>query len=77
MVKRSKSTNASKIRFHELRHTHASILLSSKVDIVKVCARLGHANPKVTLGTYAHLLPEEQDEVADIFEESLNKKLNT
>jgi integrase len=61
------------IRFHDIRHTHASILISSGVDIVKVSARLGHANPKITLEIYAHLLPNIQDDVAEIFENELNK----
>ncbi len=57
-----------KIRFHDLRHTHASILIANNVDVVKVSARLGHANPRITLETYAHLLPDEQHEVADLFD---------
>ncbi|WP_456960511.1 tyrosine-type recombinase/integrase [Lysinibacillus sp. TE18511] len=60
------------IRFHDLRHTHASILISEGVDIVKVTHRLGHANPKITLETYAHLIPNQDNEVADIFHSVLN-----
>ncbi|NHM33000.1 site-specific integrase [Neobacillus terrae] len=61
------------IRFHDIRHTHASILISSGIDVVKISARLGHANPKITLEIYAHLLPNIQNDVADIFQETLNK----
>jgi integrase len=43
------------ITFHALRHTHASMLIASGLDIVTVSKRLGHANPNVTLKTYAHL----------------------
>lgn len=59
--------NVNQIRFHDIRHTHASILISSGVDLVSVAALLGHANPKITLQTYAHLVPNKLNEVADIF----------
>ncbi|WP_335869913.1 tyrosine-type recombinase/integrase [Bacillus sp. 2205SS5-2] len=61
-----------RVRFHDLRHTHASILFSKGIDSVRVATRLGHANPKITFLTLAHLLPNTQDEVAEIFEEELN-----
>lgn len=63
----TKGAKVPKIRFHEMRHTHASILLAEGVDVVKVAARLGHANPKITLEFYAHLLPNSNSDVADIF----------
>lgn len=43
------------ITFHALRHTHASQLIASGVDIVTISKRLGHAKPSVTLATYAHM----------------------
>ncbi|MFS3929480.1 tyrosine-type recombinase/integrase [Priestia flexa] len=61
------------MRFHDLRHTHASILLSEGVDVVRVSARLGHANPKITLETYAHLIPNADNEVADIFHKAFEQ----
>jgi integrase len=61
------------IRFHDIRHTHASILISEGVDLVKVSARLGHANPKITLETYAHLLPYDYHEIADIFHNAVKQ----
>ncbi|RSK26535.1 site-specific integrase [Bacillus sp. HMF5848] len=64
-----------RIRFHDLRHTHASILLNNNVDIVKVSARLGHANPRVTLEIYAHLLPNNQSEVPEVFEDLMKRNL--
>ncbi|MGN4128171.1 tyrosine-type recombinase/integrase [Lysinibacillus sphaericus] len=74
-MKRLVSTsNITCIRFHDLRHTHASILISEGVDIVKVAHRLGHANPKITLETYAHLIPNQDNEVADIFHSALNRR---
>jgi integrase len=43
------------VTFHALRHTHASQLIAQGVDIVTISKRLGHANPNITLGIYAHL----------------------
>jgi len=63
----STTANVTQIRFHDLRHTHASILISEGVDIVKVSARLGHANPRTTTQTYAHLVASRDYDVADIF----------
>ena len=52
MKRITERTNVKKIRFHDLRHTHASILISEGVDLVKVAARLGHVNPKIKLEVY-------------------------
>ncbi|HLZ59970.1 MAG TPA: site-specific integrase [Ktedonosporobacter sp.] len=43
------------IRFHDLRHSAATILLSLGVNIKVIQARLGHANITITLGLYAHI----------------------
>lgn len=71
-----RDSNVTSIRFHDLRHTHASILISEGVDIVKVANRLGHANPKITLETYAHLIPNQDNELADIFQSALNRSVS-
>jgi integrase len=44
------------VRFHDLRHTHASILIGKGVDILTISRRLGHYKPSVTLDTYGHLI---------------------
>ena len=46
-----------KIRFHDLRHTFASLLIANGEDIVRVSRLLGHSSPTVTLDVYAHVLP--------------------
>lgn len=46
-----------KVRFHDLRHTHASLLVAGGVPIKVVSERLGHAHPAFTMHTYQHLLP--------------------
>ena len=67
------TSGVTQIRFHDFRHTHASILIAKGVDVVKVSKRLGHANAKITLETYAHLVPNEDNDLADIFEKELKK----
>ena len=67
------TSGVTQIRFHDFRHTHASILISKGVDVVKVSKRLGHANAKITLETYAHLVPNEDNYLAEIFEKELEK----
>jgi integrase len=49
------------IRFHDLRHCYASLLLASGEDIVTVSRRLGHGSPVVTMRVYAHAIPKDRD----------------
>ncbi len=53
------------IRLHDLRHTHATILLGAGVPVKVVSERLGHASATITLGVYAHVMPGMQREAAD------------
>ena len=57
------------IRFHDLRHTSAALMLNNGVDILVASRRLGHAKPSITLDVYGHLLSSEQNEVANKIEE--------
>lgn len=54
-----------KTRFHDLRHTFASLLIASGEDIVRVSRLLGHSSPAVTLAIYSHMLPKEHYGSAD------------
>lgn len=63
-----KLANVSKIAFHDLRHTHATLLLSEGINPKVVAERLGHANIVITLQTYSHVLPSMQKEVAERIE---------
>jgi integrase len=45
------------VRFHDLRHTHASLLIAAGVHPKAIQARLGHASITTTLNTYGHLMP--------------------
>jgi integrase len=49
-----------KIRFHDLRHTHASLSLAAGASLKAVSTRLGHSSPAFTLKTYVHHLPEQE-----------------
>jgi integrase len=56
-----------RIRLHDLRHTHASLLLKAGVPVKVVSERLGHATPAFTMAVYQHVLPAMQAEAADTF----------
>jgi len=55
------------IRLHDLRHTHATLLLAKGVPVKVVSERLGHASPTITLQVYAHVMPGNQRDAADLF----------
>lgn len=55
------------IRLHDLRHTHATIMLLAGVPVHVVSQRLGHASPMVTMTVYAHVMPGNQRQAADLF----------
>lgn len=59
------------VRLHDLRHTHASMLLATGVPIHVVSARLGHENIQTTVDTYGHLLPTSDAEAVAAFERRL------
>lgn len=61
----------SPLRFHDLRHTHASQLLRAGVDLKTVSARLGHRTAVMTLDVYGHVLPGAQEEAAGVVDEIL------
>lgn len=51
-----------KIRFHDLRHTHATFMLRSGINPKIVSERLGHSTISITLDTYSHVMPNMQHE---------------
>lgn len=61
------------IRFHDLRHTHASLLLAQEAPIKLVSERLGHAKIAMTMDTYAHLLPAMDSDATDRLDASLRQ----
>ena len=61
------------ITLHDLRHTHATILLMNGVPVKVVSERLGHASPAFTMTVYQHILPGMQAEAAELFAEVLRQ----
>lgn len=57
------------IRFHDLMHTHATLLLQQGVHPKVVSERLGHSTIGITMDTYTHVLPNMQKEAAHQFEQ--------
>lgn len=51
-------------RFHELRHSHASLLVEMGFSPLLIAERLGHEKVQTTMDTYSHLYPNKQVEVA-------------
>lgn len=60
------------IRFHDLRHTHASLMLKQGIHPKIVQERLGHASIQITLDTYSHVTPGLQEAAAKRFDEFLS-----
>jgi integrase len=58
-----------RIRLHDLRHTHATILLQAGVPVKVVSERLGHSSPAFTMSVYQHVLPGMQADAAATFSE--------
>jgi len=63
-------------RLHDLRHLHATTLLLFGVPVHVVAARLGHADPAVTLRVYSHVLREHTAGVGDIFAQAVKASVS-
>jgi len=61
-----------RIRLHDLRHTHATLLLKAHTPIKVVSERLGHSSPAFTMATYQHVLPGMQADAAQVFGQLLS-----
>ena len=59
------------LRYHDLRHTFASTLLSRGVSVKAVADWLGHASPTITLATYAHLMPADEEVARAVLDAAL------
>lgn len=57
------------LRFHDLRHTAATLMLQQKINPKVVQERLGHADISLTLNTYSHVMPSMQEEAAEKMDE--------
>jgi integrase len=59
------------VTFHALRHTCASLLIASGLDLLTISRRLGHANASITLNVYGHMMPNMDDRAAAILDAAL------
>jgi len=64
------------IRFHDVRHTHASLMLKQGAHPKVVQERLGHSGIQITLDTYSHVAPGLQEAAAQRFDQVLTTKYN-
>ena len=62
-----RSSTCRAISLHDLRHTHATLLLKAGVPVKVVSERLGHASAAFTMTVYQHVLPGMQAEAAAVF----------
>lgn len=63
-----RATKLPRVTLHSLRHTHASHLIASGMDVLAISRRLGHGSPTITLGVYGHMFPNKDDGAADAME---------
>ena len=62
-------TGLPRIRFHDLRHTAATLMLNYGTPIPVVSQRLGHSKTSMTMDIYAHAIPDKQSEAAELMKE--------
>ena len=63
-----KKSGVKPIRLHDLRHSHASLLLNNGTNVVAVSKRLGHSSPRTTWDTYCHLMQDTEDLMMETIE---------
>ncbi len=61
----ARNNQLKKIRIHDLRHSHASLLINQGEDYLVVKERLGHASITTTIDIYSHLYPGKQKNLAN------------
>lgn len=65
MKRGCKKTGVKQIRLHDLRHSHASLLIEFGFSPLLIAERLGHEKVETTLNTYSHLYPNKQNEISE------------
>lgn len=68
MIRGCRNTGIKKIRIHDIRHSHASLLIDQGCDALMLADRLGHEKVSTTLNTYSHLFPHKQQELVHSLE---------
>lgn len=64
----AKKAGVKQIRVHDLRHSHASLLINNGVNIKAISERLGHDNIQTTLNIYAHLYEQQSSDIAALLD---------
>lgn len=62
------------LRFHDLRHAFASMLISAGCSVKAVSAALGHSSAAITLGVYSHLWPGDEDRIREAVDAALTRR---
>jgi len=70
-----RATGVKRIRIHDLRHSHASLLIEMNVTPLLICERLGHEKVETTLNIYSHLYPNKQRQLSGKLEDIFKKNL--
>ena len=65
MERGCKKSGVKRIRVHDVRHSHASLLVEMEVSVLYISERLGHEDIQTTLETYAHLYPHKNEQIMD------------
>lgn len=69
IIRGSKATGVKKIRVHDIRHSHVSLLIDLGYDFMLIASRIGHEDIKYIMETYGHLYPQKHGEVIQKLEE--------
>lgn len=75
MKRGAQEAGVKKIRIHDLRHSHAALLIEMGMPILAISERLGHEKVETTLDTYGHLYPNKQRQLADQLNEKYQEEL--
>lgn len=62
----AKSAELPRIRVHDFRHSHASLLCNEGINIQEIARRLGHSDVQMTWNTYSHLYPREEERALEV-----------
>ena len=69
----AENAGVKKIRIHDLRHSHASLLIELGYSPLLISQRLGHENIETTLQIYAHLYPNKEEEMVSRLDSMVSK----
>ena len=68
----TEASGMKRIRIHDLRHSHCSLLFEMGIPVLEVSERLGHERVETTLNIYAHIYPNKQQKISERLEELYN-----